>query len=307
MKVVFLGTPEFAVLPIKSIAKSSHELLAVVSQPDRETDRKKNLLPTPAKQAAAELSIPVFQYESVSREGIEQIKRLSPDVVVTAAFGQLLSQEFLDIPRFGVLNIHASLLPKYRGSSPIQAAILNGETTSGVSVMKTVYKMDAGDIFLQRQLPITDKTTYEQLSNSMSVLGAEMIVQALDMLESGKAVFTPQNEADATYTKKITKTDGLLDFADSADKIVRKINAFNPWPSAYIYRGGELLKIFAAEKTDTKGEAGKVLAVQKDGIIVGCDRSSVKITELQAAGKRKMSAEEYLRGAHISEGEKFSD
>ena len=307
MKVVFLGMPEFAVLPIKSIAASKHNLAAVVSQPDRETDRKKNLLPTPAKLIAKELGIDVYQFEKVSRDGLDVIRKIAPDIIVTAAFGQLLSQEFLDIPRFGVLNIHASLLPKYRGSSPIQSAILNGETESGVTVMKTVLKMDEGDILFTHTLPIDDETTYLSLSNRMSALGAEMIVDALDAIESGKAVFTPQDGSKATYTKKINKADGLIDFSESADKIVRKINAFNPWPSAYLFRGGEPLKIFAAKAVDASGECGKVVCAGQGGLVVKCGEGALKIEEIQAAGKRRMSAEEYLRGAKITVGERFSD
>ncbi len=307
MRVIFLGTPEFAVLPIKSIAQSKHDLLCVISQPDRETDRKKNLLPTPAKKAAQELGIEVFQFEKVSRDGLETVRKFNPDVIVTAAFGQLLSQEFLDIPKFGVLNIHASLLPAYRGSSPIQAAILNGETESGVTVMRTVLKMDAGEILLRKSLPIDDKTTYLSLSESMSSLGADMIVKALDMLESGSAAFTPQDENKATYTKKIAKSDGLIDFSVSADKIVRQINAFNPWPSAYVMRDGEPLKIFSARAVECGGEVGKVISVGKSGFTVACGSGALEILEIQAAGKRRMGADEYLRGAKINVGERFSD
>ncbi len=307
MRVIFLGTPEFAVLPLTRIARSKHDLLCVISQPDRETDRKKNLLPTPAKLAARELGIEVFQFEKVSRDGAETVRKFDPDVIVTAAFGQLLSQEFLDIPRYGVLNIHASLLPCYRGSSPIQAAILNGDDKSGVTVMKTVLKMDAGEILSQRELPIDDKTTYLSLSERMSALGAEMIVDALDMLENGTAVFTPQDESKATYTKKITKSDGLIDFSVSAEKIVRQINAFNPWPSAYVMRGGEPLKIFSARAINGNGESGKVLCADKNGLTVACGSGALEILEIQAAGKRRMSAGEYLRGAKINAGEQFAD
>lgn len=308
MNVIFLGTPEFAVPALKKITESKHKVLAVISQPDRETDKKGNLIFTPVKKEAIKNNIPVYQFEKVSFQGLDLIKKLKPDVMVTAAFGQLLSEEFLSLAKYGVFNIHASVLPKFRGSSPIQNAILSGEKETGLTVMKTVLKMDAGDIVKIKKCPISDETTFLELHDKLSQIGAELIIDVLDDLENNNITFIPQNEYDATYTKKIVKSDGVIDWSDLGFNIIRKINAFNPWPAAFTFYKGENLKIFSAKcvEDNSHNEAGTIIFSDADnGLIVKCRDGAVKIENLQAPGKKAMNVFDFLRGYKINAGDKF--
>ena len=208
MKIIYLGTPEFAVKPLENILLSGkHEVLGVVCQPDRPIGRKAILTPPPVKQTAIKYGIPVYQYESVRKEGVEDLKKLCPDAMVTCAYGQILSQEILDIPKFGVYNIHASLLPKYRGASPIQYAVINGDKKTGITYMKTDVGMDTGDIIRQYEIPIGENETYGELSDRLSLLGAEHIVEILDEIENGKAVFKKQDNSFSSVVKPLKKED----------------------------------------------------------------------------------------------------
>ncbi len=308
MKVIFLGTPEFAVPALKAIYNSSHEIVAVISQPDREADKKGRLKFTPVKEAAISLGLKVYQFEKVSREGLEVLLELKPDVMVTAAFGQLLSQEFLDAAPLGVFNIHASVLPLYRGSSPIQAAILNGDTVSGVTVMKTVLKMDAGDVAEVRKCPITSETTFLSLHDKLAEEGAEAIVNTLDNLSKGGIKLIAQDESAATYCKKIAKSDGVIDWSQKGEKLIRKINAFNPWPAAYTFYRGDNLKIYKAEfiECESDSDCGAVISCdEKNGLNIKCGNGILKILSVQAPGKKAMDATEFLRGYKIIAGEKL--
>ena len=302
MRVVFLGTPDFAVLPLKAVnGIDGATIVGVVCNRDKPTGRKQILTPPPVKVAAQELCLPVFQYDKIRAEGVEDLKRLAPDLMITCAFGQILSQEILDIPKKGVINIHASLLPKYRGASPIHYAILNGEKQTGITIMKTDIGIDTGDILLQKSIDIGENETCGELFERLSVLGAECVKQAIALIESGTAVFTKQDDDKATFTKIIKKEHALIDWAESADNIVNKVRAFNPAPVAFTFINGEPFKVYAAEKTDVKGEAGKVLVSDKE-LIVGTGDFGVKLVKVCKAGGKPMAAQDFLRGNKLPAG-----
>lgn len=306
MNIIFMGTPEFSVPILKRLALSSHKVLAVVSQPDREKDKKGNLIFTPVKCAAMELGIEVLQMERVSRDGVEKLKSFNCDFIVTAAFGQLLSSEVLAIPKYCILNVHASLLPKYRGSSPIQSAILNGDKESGVTIMKTELAMDTGAILKAASVKIDMTTTFGQLHDSLCSLGGELLIDVLDNYFSLTPVI--QDDSLATYTKKITKADGLINFNQNSEKIARMINAFNPWPSAYAFHNGKNIKIYESIpfEEESEAEVGTVLKSDvKNGLVVKCGLGAIKILLLQAPGHKKLKCEEFLKGYHIQVGDKL--
>lgn len=306
MKVVFMGTPDFAVPCLETLTQSRHKVIAVVTQPDRPRNRGQVTF-CPVKERALALGIPVLQYEKVSREGVDDIRALNPDVIVTAAFGQMLSREFLEIAPYGVINVHASLLPKYRGSSPIQWAVVNGETKTGITIMKTAYKMDSGDIITQKEVAIGDDETAGELFEKLSLASAPELVKALDLIENGKATFTPQDESKATYYPMLKKEDGEVDFSLPAHAVVCRIRGFNPWPSAFTSAGGKRIKIFKAAVVEGKGKPGEVIAAERDGITVACGDNAVKITELQPENGKKMSARDYLAGHKITVGTVFGN
>ena len=235
MKVVFLGTPDFAVLPLKKIAASKHGVLAVVTQPDRPVGRKAVVTPCAVKVAAESLGLKTLGYEKIRKEGVEDLKALNPDVMVTCAYGQILSQEILDIPKRGVINVHASLLPKYRGAAPIQWSIINGDKVTGVTIMKTEAGVDTGDIIAVQKTDITEAETAGELFDRLSAIGADLIVKVLDELEAGTATFVKQNDAEATHVKMLKKEDGIINFSKNSISIYNLVRGLNPWPVAYTF------------------------------------------------------------------------
>lgn len=305
MKIVYLGTPDFAVLPLKAVFETNGvEVAAVICNKDKPVGRKQVLTAPPVKLAAESLGIPVFQYDKIRVEGVEDLKRLAPDLMITCAFGQILSQEILDIPKHGVINIHASLLPKYRGASPIHYAILNGEKTTGITIMKTDIGIDTGDILLQKSINIGENETCGELFDRLSVLGAECIKEALNLIMQNKAVYTKQDDNAATFTKIIKKEYARIDWTKSADDIVNLIRAFNPAPVAFTDFRGEPFKVFSAEKCDISGEAGKVICADKK-LIVGAGENSVSLLKVCRSGGKPMSAADFLRGNTVEVGTKL--
>ena len=303
MRVVYLGTPEFAVLPLQAIANSRHELIAVVTQPDKPVGRKAIITPCAVKVKGKELGKDVYSFTKIRVDGIEKLKELNPDIMVTCAYGQILSQEILDIAKYGVINIHASLLPKLRGASPIQHAIINGEQKTGVTIMQTDIGVDTGDIILKGELDILEDETYGELSARLSKLGAELIVECLDNIESGNITKTPQNDKDATKTALILKEDAKIDFTKTAFEIVNLIRGMNPSPVAFTYLDGKKLKIFKAKTVEYNGKCAEVLlADSKIGLIIGTSEKAVLIEELQLEGAKKMSAKAFLLGRKIETG-----
>ena len=299
-----MGTPEFAVAPLKNLTEHGYNVCAVVTNPDRPVGRKQILTAPPVKTYAESVGIKVFQYDKIRKEGVSDLKELAPDVVITCAFGQILSQEILDIPKIGVFNIHASILPKYRGASPISAAILHGETETGVTIMKTDAGIDTGDILLCEKIPIEKDDDLKTLSGKLSVLGAELIVKAVKMIESGDYMLKKQDESLASYSKMIKKEDALISWNDTAENIVNKIRAFNPAPVAYTLFKGEPFKVYSAEVVGLKGEIGKAYRFN-GGLSVACKDGAVLLKTVQKAGGKTMDIRDFLRGNDIPEGTEF--
>lgn len=307
MKIVFMGTPDFSAVVLKKL-HSVYPVSAVVTGLDKPVGRGYQLKASPLKQTALELGIPVLQYEKVSREGIEDIQNLEPDIVITAAFGQILSEKFLAIPKHGVLNVHASLLPKYRGSSPIQWSIINGDEMTGITIMRTVKAVDAGDILLKKVTKIGEKETAGELFDRLALLGGDAIVEAVKLIEDGKAVFTAQNHDEATHCSMISKQDGNIDFAKTPHQIDCFVRGMSPWPSAYTHVGEKTLKVFAVDKVDFEGDTaiysnGEVIASNsKDGLLVKVGEGVIRLCDIQLEGSKRMNDVDFLRGRSIEVG-----
>lgn len=310
MKVVFLGTPDFAVAALESILQSKHDVVAVVTQPDRPKGRSGKPTFSPVKEVAVKHAVRVLQYEKIRNEGVEELRSLNADIFVTCAYGQILSQEIIDIPKHGIVNIHASLLPKYRGAAPIQWAILNGDERTGVTIMKTEAGVDTGDILLQKSLKIGENETAGELFDRLSFLGAELIVEALDVIESGSAVFVAQDHDRATHVKMLRKEDGLIDWSKTPVVLFNMVRGMNPWPSAFTYYNGKVLKIWAVEisRAEHNAEFGEILTSDsKSGITIACNGGCLKITELQIEGAKRMSAQAFLLGRSLEVGGKLQN
>jgi methionyl-tRNA formyltransferase len=305
MRIVYLGTPDFAVLPLKSLIESKkYDIVGVVTNVDKPVGRKQILTPPPVKTLAQSYGIPVFQYNKIRLEGVEDLKSLNPDLMITCAFGQILSQEILDIPKLGVINIHASLLPKYRGASPIHYALLNGEKTTGITIMKTDIGIDTGDVIMQKEIDVQDDETCGELFERLSLLGAECIIDALPTIISGQASQTKQDESLATYSKIIKKQDALISWGDSADVIKNKIRAFNPAPTAYCLVDGLPFKIFSANIVDENAPAGEIIEAG-ERLVIGCGEKSLSLLKVQKSGGKPMEIKEFLKGNKFVVGEKF--
>lgn len=317
MKIVFMGTPDFSAVVLEKL-NSVYPVSAVVTGLDKPVGRGYNLAPSPLKVKAIELGIPVLQYAKVSREGLDDIRALEPDVVVTAAFGQILSDAFLAIPKFAVLNVHASLLPKYRGSSPIQWSIINGDEKTGITIMKTVKAVDAGDVLLEKETEIGKKETAGELFDRLAILGGEAIVEAISLVESGKATFTPQDESKVTHCSMINKGDGLVDFSKSAKEIDCFVRGMTPWPSAYTHIGEKTLKIFDVEKVELfdlqksndqfeNAKFGEVVLADKNhGLIVKVADGFIRLHVIQLEGSKRMDDTQFLLGRKIDVGTVFA-
>ena len=302
MRIAFLGTPEFALPSLEMLQKSGHTL-AVFTQPDRPVGRHATLTPPPTKAYALAHGIPVFQFEKIRLpEGVAALRSFAPDLMVTAAFGQLLSAENLAIPKFGCINVHGSLLPKYRGAAPIQWAIINGETETGITTMMTDIGMDTGDILLADRLAIEPDETAGELFERMALLGAETLRRTIAALEAGTLVRTPQDEAQATKCPMLKKEHGKLDFSLSTAAVHNRVRGTNPWPGAYALLDGEPLKIHKTRQSDlTFGEEsnGILKGNAKLGLFVRCADGWLELVELQATGGRRLNAKDYLLGRSL--------
>ena len=306
MRVVFMGTPDFARTALEALIKAGHKIVLVVTQPDKPKGRSGKLQISDVKDCAIKNGIEVFQPEKIKEESsVSFLKSIDADIYVVAAFGQIISKEILDIPRYGCINIHASLLPKYRGAAPIQQAILDGEKVTGVTIQQMNTGVDTGDILLQREYAIFDDETGGSLFDRLSILGADLVIEALDLIEKGKIIPRPQDESKATHCGKIKKDMGLIDWSWSAEKIERYIRGLNPWPSAYTYMDGRQLKIWKAYVSDEKGECATVLKVDKKSITIGCGEGSVRVLEVQLEGKKRMEMSAFLLGNRILEGDRI--
>ncbi len=310
LRVAFAGTPDFAAAALAALLTSPHEIVGVWTQPDRPAGRGRRLRPSPVKQLALAHEIPVHQPESLrDPQAVAELARLEPDVLVVAAYGLLLPPAVLEIPRRGCLNIHASLLPRWRGAAPIQRAILAGDTESGVTIMQMDEGLDTGDMLLKRAVPIGPRETGGSLHDRLATLGAEAIVEAL--ADPDRLVPEPQDEAQATYAEKLRKEEAAIDWSKPATEIDRQIRAFNPWPVAQTRLDGGVLRIWAAEPLDEPAAdaPGTVTAVSRDGIDVATGEGSLRLLRLQPANARAMSVQDLLNGRPdlIREGTKLGN
>lgn len=308
MKIVFMGTPDFAASALEALIQEGHEVTLVVTQPDKPKGRSKELMPSPVKVCAMKYELPVFQPVRIKRlEAIEELKKYQADIFVVAAFGQILSQEILDMPRFGSVNIHASLLPKYRGASPIQHVIVDGEEKTGITIMQMDAGIDTGDMLYKKEVIIENTDTFETLHDKLAVAGAEAIVEALPLLEAGKLIPEKQKEEESSHVTMIDKEMGRLDFAKEAVVLDRLIRGFNPWPSAFTSYKGKQLKVWEARVEDGTAEAacGEITEVTKNEIKVQTGKGILCITSLQLEGKKRMSTHDFLLGVKVAAGEKL--
>lgn len=307
MRVVFLGTPDFAVAPLKALVKSHHQVVAVVTQPDRANARGNKITVSPVKAAATDAGLPVYQFENISAEGEDVLRDFNADIMVTAAYGQILRQNILDIAPHGIINIHASLLPKYRGSSPVQTALINGEKEIGVTVMQTELSVDSGDIILQKKVALNGLENTADALSLLSDIGASAVTEALDAMENGTATFTPQDVKDVTFCAKLTKEGGKLDFSQGAECLVNLIRGYTPNPSAFCETDFGRLKILSAAVSDIDigGENGEVIYADKKRLTVKCGVGAIDILILQRENARALPIEEFLRGKPIKVGSVF--
>lgn len=303
MRVVFLGTPDFGVLALEKIMEH-HTVVGCVCQPDKIGARGK-IEYCAVKKFALSHNLPLFQFEKISRDGVETLKDLAPDIMVTAAYGQILSQEVIDIAPHGIINIHGSLLPKLRGAAPIQYAVLMGLEQTGVTILNTVRKVDAGEMILQKAIDILPYETNGELFERLSLLGADAVVEALQLIETGKAVYTPQVEEEATFCSKITAEREQIDWNKSSTELINLVRALNPSPAAWTTVSGKRLKIYALRPCDNQfnGKPGEVVECGKKSLAIMCgDGKAVYVKELQAENAKRMDVVSFLNGRKIPVG-----
>ncbi|MDO5398581.1 MAG: methionyl-tRNA formyltransferase [bacterium] len=302
MRILFMGTPDFASAVLNKMIEAGCEVVGAVSQPDKPKGRGHKLTPTDVKKAAEAAGISVYQPESLRNEALLPIlDELKPEVIVVAAYGKILPSYILDYPKYGCINVHASLLPKYRGAAPIQRAIINGDKITGVTIMQMEKGLDTGDMLSKAETEIGEYETAEQLFDRLAVIGGDLLVKTLERLDN--IIPEKQNDEEATYAEKISREDGRIDWTLSADKIIRLINGMNSWPLAYTSYKGEILKIAEAVKCSASGTPGEITELRKNsGLIVTCGEDAVCIKTAQFPGSRKMNVEDYARGHEIEIG-----
>lgn len=305
MKTVFMGTPDFAVDVLDAMVKAGHEVGYVITQPDKARDRGKKIQFTPVKEKAMEYGLEVLQPEKVrgNDELLAQLEEYAPDIIVVVAYGQILPKSVLDLPRLGCVNVHASLLPKLRGASPIQNAIVTGETVTGVTIMQMGEGLDTGDMLTKVEVEI-GRMNGQQLHDALAKAGAQLLVDTLPKLDAGEITAVPQDDSLSTYAGLIRKQDGKIDFSKSPVEIERLIRGFDPWPGAFCDYNGVVMKLWAACPTDkaTDKENGTVLHAGDEGMEIACGGQILRVTEIQVPGKKRVAVKDYLRGNAIEEG-----
>ena len=306
MRIVFLGTPDFGVPSLKALVDAGYEVVGVFTQPDKPKGRGNKMQKSPVKICAEGYGIAVFQPVKIRVDGVEDLKALKPDLCVTAAFGQILSQEILDIPTIGTVNVHSSLLPKYRGSAPINWAVMEGETITGVTTMMTDKGLDTGDILMKKEVAILPGETAEELTVRLAPIGAELLIETIRAMEAGNCPREKQNEEEASYFPMLKKEMGEIDWTLPAEKIVNLVRGLTPWPGTFFAWGeNETVKVWKAETAENPGmEPGKIIAADaKQGLIIAAGQDAVRVLELQAPGGKRMNAKDYLRGHPVSYAE----
>ena len=307
-QIVFFGTPDFAVPTLKALLEGPDRVVAIVTQPDRGKGRGQKMVPSPIKKVALAHGVPSHQPDRVKDPSFqEEVKNLQPDLFVVVAYGQILPKSLLDVPKHGAINVHASLLPKYRGAAPISWALLKGEKVTGITTMMMDAGMDTGDILLQSEIPIGEGETFETLHDRLAELGAQLLKETIAGLESEKITPVSQDHSGATYAPLIKKEDGQIDWSKGADEIDRQVRAFNPWPGAYTQWEDRLLKIFGGEvrKGTPQGENGSVSWVGTDAIEVKAGKGCYGIREVQLEGGRRLSVRDFLQGHRVQVGTVF--
>lgn len=305
MNIVFMGTPEFAVPALEILYNEGHSIELVITQKDKPKGRGKKVQYTPVKEKALSLGLEVYQPDNVNDvESISKLKDINPDIIVVIAFGQILKKDILNLPKYGCLNIHASLLPKYRGAAPINWAIIHGEKETGITIMKMDEGLDTGDMLLKESIPINEDDDYITIHDELSQLGGELIVKAINKIQDGTISQTPQDSCLSNYAPMIYKSTGKIDWNKTGEQIYNQVRGLKPWPSAYTIYNEETVKIHKVNIVDKfkDGEPGKVIKVTKEGIYVNALGSCVVIEELQFPGKKKLTVREYLAGNNIEVG-----
>ena len=306
MKVIFMGTPDFSVSTLEALAEAGHEVVLAVTQPDKPKGRGGKMQYTPVKEAALARDIPVYQPKKIREpECIEELKKYNADIMVVIAFGQILPKEILQMTPYGCINVHASLLPKYRGAAPIQWAVIDGEKVSGVTTMQMNEGLDTGDMILKTEIPLDQKETGGSLHDKLAEAGAKLCVETLKCLEDKTATWEPQGESTTAYAKMLDKNLGNINWNDPAVQIERLIRGLNPWPSAYTHWNDKVIKLWQADvvEDNTDQEAGTIVKVEKDSFYVQTGEGLLKIEELQLKEKKRMDAGAFLRGNHLEYGE----
>lgn len=302
MNIVYMGTPEIAAVILKALHEAGHRIIGAVTQQDKPKGRGNQVQFPAVKEMALSLNIPVYQPRRVKEpEFIEVLKQLNPDVIVVAAFGQILSKVILELPKFGCINVHASLLPKYRGSAPIQWSIIEGEEKTGITIMHMDEGIDTGDMISKKEITLSPKETFGTLHDKLAEAAGPLLIQALADIEAGRATRTKQGDSNSIYARILDKSLGHIDFSQPAVKIERLIRGLNPWPSAYTSLEGKMLKIWDAdvEPARENGVPGEIIAVRKDAILVQTGDGILAVKELQLEGKKRMTAESFLRGYEV--------
>ncbi|MEE0866945.1 MAG: methionyl-tRNA formyltransferase [Clostridia bacterium] len=304
MRIMFMGTPEFAQVSLEALTKDGRDVVCVITQPDKPKGRGKKMAMPPVKEYAISKGIEVFQPETLKDGAILPIlEKYSPDVIIVVAYGKILPEYVLNFPKYGCINIHGSLLPKYRGAAPIQRAVMNGETVSGVTSMYMEKGLDTGDMLLKEEVPISENTTAGELHDILAAAGGRVLLKTLEALTQGTLNPIKQEDSLSTYAAQLTKQEGEVDWSEDAQTIVNKVRGLNPWPMAYSYIGEKRFVIdFAYKAEQHSANCGEVLSADKNGLVISCGDGAVLIKNIKLEGKNKMSVEEYLRGHNIEKG-----
>ena len=307
-KIVFMGTPAFSAPILRMLVEEGYEVVSVVTQPDRPAGRKKVMTPTPVKEEALRLGLPVYQPEKLKNpEEFQKVLDMEPDLIITAAFGQILPSEILEAPKLGAINVHASLLPLYRGGAPIHQAIIDGRTETGVTIMYMVDRLDAGDIISQKAIPIEKEDHTGSMFEKLSTVGMELLKETLPSIIEGTNERIPQNEDEVTYARNISREQERIDWTKSAKEIANQIRGLHPWPVAFTTINEANMKVWLAEESSSEnsGRPGEIVELTNEAILVQTGEGILAITELQPAGKKRMIAQDYLKGPKIQAGDLF--
>lgn len=303
MRILFMGTPEFAEVSLKALVEDNRDVVCVITQPDKPKGRGYEMAMPEVKVYAMEKNIPVYQPDTLKDEAIlPLLEEYQPDVIIVVAYGKILPEYVLNFPKYGCINIHGSLLPKYRGAAPIQRAVIDGERVSGVTSMYMEKGLDTGDMLIKRELPIGRETTAGEYHDALAILGGEVLLETLDALSEGALTPEKQDDSLSTYASQLSKAEGEINWNNTSTEIYNKVRGLNPWPKAFSFIGGKRFVVDFVYKSEQGGKAGEVLSADKDGILVACGEGSVLIKEIKVEGKKKMSAEDYLRGHKIEKG-----